>query len=398
MLHSKKLLVVARVNHYRHQGKLYAYGPYARELEIWAEIFSEVTIAGSLLDRPPEGDCIPFQRGNIRVVPVSETRAAGVGAKWKAVCQLPLVMWQLAGYMRRADVIHVRCPCDLGLLGIILAPLFSGHLIAKYATQWLPFHGEPLAWKIQRIILRSFWWRGIVTVYGRWPNQPTKVIPFFTSILTRDQVERARQVSSQYKSFHTLRILYVGRLSSSKNVDVLLEAVAKVKADDKPVQCTIIGDGPERAALEAQTIRLGLSNRVTFTGGMGFESVLNHYEQANVLVLASNVEGWPKAIAEGMAFGLVCIGTERGMMPQMLGEGRGLLVPLRDAEALAKRLKWVAENPDKSAAMAAEAGTWAQSYSLDGLCEALRKLMSKEWGFAVAPKVGDESRGEIFAK
>jgi glycosyltransferase involved in cell wall biosynthesis len=398
MLHSKKLLVVARVNHYEHQGKFYASAPYARELDMWAEIFSEVTIAGSLLHGAPTGDCIPFQRKNIRVVSVSETLATGIGARWKQIFLVPRVLWQLAGYMRHAEVIHVRCPCDLGLLGILLAPLFSRHLIAKYASEWLPFRTEPLAWRLQRIVLRSFWWHGLITVYGRWPNQPAKVKPFFTSVLDRVQMNRARKAAGQLKTYDVLRILYVGRLSSSKNVDVLLTAVAKVKAAGKRVDCTIVGDGPERPALEAQSIQLGLSQQVTFTRGIGFEQVLNYYEQANVLVLASSVEGWGKALVEGMAFGLACIATERGIMPQMLGEGRGLLVPVRDAEALAKRLEWIAENPREAASMAASAAAWAQCYSLEGLCEALRKLMSEEWGFAMESKKAEQHAGAVFAE
>ncbi|MDB6121295.1 MAG: hypothetical protein JWQ71_288 [Pedosphaera sp.] len=398
MPNPKRLLVVARVNHYQYGGRLYAYTPYARELEVWADLFSEVMIAGSCLNEPPPGDCTPFNQKNITLLPVIDAGGDGFKAKFGQIFSLPKIIWQLACYMRRADAIHVRCPCDLGLLGVLMAPVFSRFLIAKYATQWLPFAGEPWAWRLQRILLGSAWWRGLVTVYGRWPNQPKKVIPFFTSMLTREQIVRARTAASRSKSPDILRIVYVGRLSSSKNVDVLLSAIASVKLAVRRVECTIIGEGPQRAALETQAVQFGLSNRVTFTGGLGLDKVLGYYEQAHVLVLASDIEGWPKAIAEGMAFGLVCIGTERGMMPQMLGEGRGFLVPPRNVKDLAAALQWVVENPHESAAMAAKAAAWAQQYSLEGLREALRDLMTDRWGLTKVPLHTSDRTQEILAQ
>src|SRR5579872_629210 len=151
----KKLLIMARVNHYWHEGRLHAYGPYARELDLWADLFPEVVIAGTCRDKVPPGDCAPFTRRNITMLRVREAGARGFIARLHQAVLLPLIICQLARHMRRADVIHVRCPCDLGLLGVLLAPLFSRRLIAKYATQWLPFPGEPLAWRLQRFILRS---------------------------------------------------------------------------------------------------------------------------------------------------------------------------------------------------------------------------------------------------
>ena len=385
MQNPKRLLIIARVNHYRHNGRLFSYGPYARELDVWADLFAEVIIAGTCRDEAPPGDCSAFTRRNITIQPIREAGGEGMAARLRQAVALPQIIWQLIRQMRAADAIHVRCPCDLGLLGAVFAPLFSRRLIAKYATQWLAFAGEPRAWRWQRMILSSKWWRGPVTVYGEWPNQPAKVIPFFTSMLTDEQIGRARLAASRKKRSDILRILYVGRLSTSKNVDVLLRAIALMKPPVRRVECAIVGEGPERANLEAQATQLGLSNRVTFTGGVSFDQVLDYYEQAHVLVLASNIEGWPKAVAEGMAFGLVCIGTERGMMPQMLGEGRGLLVPPRDVEALCKALQHLAENPQESAAMALRAAAWAQRYSIDGLREALRELMAHWWGLAAVP-------------
>lgn len=385
---SMKLLVLARVNHYRHNGRFYAYAPYARELDVWADLFREVTIAGTCRDEAPPGDCSAFTRGNITVVPVREARAGGFASRLKQAAQLPQTVVQLMGLMRDADAVHVRCPCDLGLLGAVFAPLFSDRLISKYATQWRAFGGEPWAWRLQRFILSSKWWHGPVTVYGEWPNQPAKVVPFFTSMLTNEQLARARAAACRERRTDILRVLFVGRLSKSKNVDVLLNALALLKSPDRRVECTIVGEGPERTNLEMLAAQLGLSDRVSFAGGVEFDRVLDYYEQSHMLVLASNIEGWPKAIAEGMAFGLVCIGTERGVMPQMLGEGRGYLVPPRDQEALRKALQKITEDTRGSAEMAARAAVWAQQYSLDGLREALRALMARWWGLKQVPGPG----------
>src|SRR5205814_7925183 len=83
----------------------------------------------------------------------------------------------------------------------------------------------------------------------------------------------------------------------------------------------IIGDGPMRKPLEGLATSLGLAERVTFEGAVPQSKVLDFYERAHILVLASQTEGWPKVIAEGMAFGLVCIGSNRGLVPQMLEAG-----------------------------------------------------------------------------
>jgi len=365
-----KLLIVARMPHYRRDGQWYALGPYAREIDIWADLFPEVVIAGSVSEEPMPADCVPFTRANISVVPVSN----GTG-RWAQLVRLPLVIGQLMRYLSRADAAHVRCPCDLGLLGVLLAPLFCRRRYAKYAAQWLGFPGEAMAWRWQRAILRSRWWNAPVTVYGEWPDQPAHVVPFFTSVMTGDQIARARVASAGKRLGDVVRVLFVGRLTKSKNADVLLEALAAVPG----VHGVIVGDGPEAAALAAQAERLKLGDRVRFAGGVAFEQVLDFYEQADVLVLASNSEGWPKALAEGMAFGLVCIGSARGLIPTMLGEGRGLVVEPGDVPSLTAALQQVVANRDASAQMAQRAAAWSQQHSLEGLREALRKLLAERW-------------------
>jgi glycosyltransferase involved in cell wall biosynthesis len=380
----KNLLIVSSALHYRHGGRLFAYGPYAREIDVWADLFPRVRVAAPCRDEAPPGDCLPFTRANIEVVAQLETGGDDLGAKAAQVLLLPLLVFGLCRAMRRADAIHVRCPGNLGLLAVLLAPLFSRRRVAKYAGQWSGYAGEPWTGGLQRRLLRSAWWGAPVTVYGRWPNQPPHVVPFFTSILTDEQVGRARESAGRKSFGHAPpRVLYVGRLYEGKNVDVLLDALGELKRQGVEPSCDIVGEGHLRASLEARAASLGLRDRVGFAGGVDFERVLSFYEGADVLVLASENEGWPKAIAEGMAFGLVCVGADTGFVPEMLGGGRGVVVPPGDARALADALRRIVESPEECARMSARASAWARKYSLEGLREALRELFAAHWGVSL---------------
>jgi glycosyltransferase involved in cell wall biosynthesis len=101
-----------------------------------------------------------------------------------------------------------------------------------------------------------------------------------------------------------------------------------------------------------------------------------------VLALVSEAEGWPKAIAEGMAFGLVCIGSDRGFVPKMLSGGRGLTVAPGDAGALAGLLSAIARDPEQYVPMRRAAAEWSQQYSLEGLREAIRQLLLEKWNLS----------------
>jgi Glycosyl transferases group 1 len=373
-----RLLITSHVIHYRHGGRLFAYGPYAREIEQWADLFSEIEIASPCREQAPPGDCLPFERANIRILPQKEAGGATLAAKLGLIVSVPAMAVGLARAMQRADAIHVRCPGNLGLIGTVLAPLFSRRIIAKYAAQWDGGEGEPFSARLQRAILRSRWWKGPVTVYGASPDSPRHVVPFFTSLLSAEQLERARVSAARERRGPGLRVLYTGRLSRAKNVDVLLHAAARARATGHGVSAVIVGEGPERGALERLAASLGIAAHVEFTGGQPFEAVIGHLESADALVLASETEGWPKSIAEGMAFGLACIGSNIGFVPQML-EGRGFTVAPRDQDALTAALLKVAESPDRLAPMRLAASSWAQRYSLEGLRDALRDLMDEWW-------------------
>jgi len=380
-----RLGVVSNVVHYDSGDGLHAYGPYARELDIWADLFDEVTIFGPCRNTRPPGDSVPFTRRNITIVPQKERGGDSLKDKLSLILAVPGMIRDLMRGMATVDAVHVRCPGNLGLLGVVLARFVARKRIAKYAGQWTHYPGEQLTIRLQRWLLGSRWWGAPVTVYGQWDHQPPHVIPFFTSLMDADHMGRARLAIERRESSPELRIVYLGRLTASKNVDVLFRAMRSVIAQGLRVRCTGVGEGPERQSLEHLATELSLAKNVRFTGGVPHEEISSILEDADVLVLVSETEGWPKAIAEAMAFGLVCIGSDRGLIPQMLGEGRGIVVTPRDADALAKELGRIARDPERCRGMRERAATWAQQYSLEGLREALRRLLNERWGTRIPP-------------
>ena len=375
----QRLLVISHVVHYCHQGRLYAYGPYAREIDIWADLFREVLIAAPTRHAPAPGDALAFTRPNITVRPLKETGGKTLRAKIHQLVALPRLVLQLIRAMLVVDAVHVRCPGNVGLLGALLAPLFHRHLVAKYAGQWNGYAGERWSVRLQRRVLRSLWWGSPVTVYGRWPHQPSHVVPFFTSMMTRGQVGRAVKAAAEKVIRSPLRVLFSGRLVAEKRVWALLEAVKLLTDAGIAVEVTILGDGLERARLEDLASCLGISAHVRFVGALAFDRVLAWYEWAHCLVLPSrSSEGWPKAISEAMCHGVTCIAVEHGHIGDMLN-GRGILLRTGSPDEIAGAIEAVARNPERFSGMIVEASLWSRQHSLEGLREALAKLLSDRW-------------------
>ncbi|MEX1156452.1 MAG: glycosyltransferase family 4 protein [Chloroflexota bacterium] len=100
-------------------------------------------------------------------------------------------------------------------------------------------------------------------------------------------------------------LLFVGRLIEDKRVDLLLKAVAEMRAARLELTCLVVGDGPERAALESLASTLGVADCVTFTGTVDTARVIREMKAARVLAFPSVREGFGITVVEAQACGLV---------------------------------------------------------------------------------------------
>lgn len=163
-------------------------------------------------------------------------------------------------------------------------------------------------------------------------------------------------------------ILYAGRLRTRKAVAVLLEAFARLRERVPEAGLTVVGDGEQRPALEAQAKRLGIAGLragarpgeraggVRFEGARPHDAMPAYYRAADVFCLPSLYEGFPLAIVEAMAAGLPVVATAVAGVPEAVADGvTGRVVPAEDADALAEALAALAADPKAARAMG-EAG------------------------------------------
>ena len=135
-------------------------------------------------------------------------------------------------------------------------------------------------------------------------------------------------------------ILCVGRLVPAKGQHILLEACRMLKKEGVPFKLTLVGDGPDKIALEELAISSDMGSSITFTGALGQDTVRDYYDKADLFVLASFAEGVPVVLMEAMAKEIPVISTRITGIPELIDhEHDGLLATPCDVEDLARQIR-----------------------------------------------------------
>jgi glycosyltransferase involved in cell wall biosynthesis len=190
---------------------------------------------------------------------------------------------------------------------------------------------------------------------------------------TVDWVARMRErlaIPSEVFAF-----FYVGRLNPVKDLGTLLEAFTALPADVfSRSRLYLVGDGDERAMLEARRDTLGLGERVIFLGARN--DVTDVLMAADAFVMSSLSEGLPMVLLEAMAARVPCVATAVGGIPKLFGDDRGVSVPPQDPARLASAMASVARSAQLRERLATNAlENLRANYALDAVVDRYLELL-----------------------
>jgi glycosyltransferase involved in cell wall biosynthesis len=369
-------LIISHVPHKQVANLYYGYAPYVREMNIWSQFTDSVTIIAPFSKEQPNEVEESYSKQKIRFIAVKPFNLLGIKSILKAIVTLPVISFKVALAMKKADHIHLRCPGNMGLLGCFIQIFFPGKpKTAKYAGNWAPDSGQPWSYRLQQWILNNtLLTRNMkVLVYGEWKGMSKNIQPFFTA--TYFESEKASYYPKQFPD--VFRFVFSGALVPGKRPLYALKLIEEICKNGINAHLTLYGEGSERNKLSDYINRNNLHDVVYLAGNQNRETLKEAYQQSHFVVLPSESEGWPKAIAEGMFWGCVPVSTSVSCIPYMLDSGnRGILLAmdlLRDSAAISKLIGNKIDFLDKSKA----AADWSHHFTMDAFEQEIEKLVIK---------------------
>jgi len=182
------------------------------------------------------------------------------------------------------------------------------------------------------------------------------------------------------------RLLAVGRLVEKKAPHLTIRAFARIAGRFPLARLDLIGEGPLRAACEAEIATAGLGDRVTLHGAQPHDAIARHMRRAAIFVQHSvtaangDTEGFPVAIVEAMSSALPVVSTRHSGIPEGVAEGEtGLLVAEGDVAGMAEAIAALLEDPDRARGLGAAGRARALAqFTQDRSLAALRAILGLE--------------------
>ena len=375
-----RLVVISHTPHHLVGGELRGLGATVREIDELAGIVDELVHVAPLHPGAAAADARPYCSGNVRLAAVQPAGGRGPLAKADVVVRIPGYWRAIRRELRGADAVHVRFPAPVALVALLALMLRRAPRVRwyKYGGAWRGA-GPPATYRLQRWMLSRLYplHRGTVTVNGTWPRQEAHVRSFDNPSISEAEHATARAALDRRPSPPPLRVAFAGRLSSDKGADVLVEAVGELRQAGVDVVAEILGDGAERARLEALAMAVGATESVRFRGWVSREQLDEEYRRAHLLVLPSRTEGFPKVVGEAMAHGVVPVVAPLPAVEEVLvAASAGTVVADGLPATWSAAMKAYADDPGRLAREAARCSEVASRFTyrvyLDRVAELLQ--------------------------
>ena len=297
-------------------------------------------------------------------------------------------------FRRKAfDIIHVHHPMLIGRTAVHLSRKFQIPLVFTYHTRYeqyascytkgickldriMPLYLHGFLKRCDFVFAPTVGMQDYLTDICHVPVENTGILP--TGIEQANfnvSQETAAEIRRLYGAEHMPLLLTVSRMASEKNVSFLLESLARVKAlYRKPFRMLMIGDGPDKKALEERSRMLGLQEDIVFTGTIPNERIAAYFKAADGFLFASKTETQGIVILEAMAARTPVVALRASGVEDLVEDGvSGYLCP-EEEEAFTEQLLRVLQNEPLRDGLRIGAFEAALQYREDAVAEKAVKI------------------------
>lgn len=357
-------------------------GGFPRQMAALSGLFDETNLVLPCGPKPAGAAGAPLIGANLRVTPLRPLGGAGLRRK----LGVPLWMARNAGTLlrsvREADVLHPPVPGDVGTIGMLLGLLTRKRMFVRHCGNWR--HPRTVADRVRRWAFERF--AGPTRpmfATGAGASAPSARNPhlrwiFSTSLSRVDIAQHAQRRAAPARG--PSRLITVGRQEQGKGTEHAIRALPRLRADGVETRLSVVGGGSQLDALRALAATEGVAEHVELCGALPPSDVMDRLAAADLFLLLSRSEGFPKVVIEAMACGLPVVATGVSALPTLLATGSGRIVDSTDAAAVARVVRECLADDATYARMSDQALETAARHSLEAWAESLAAPLARAWG------------------
>jgi Glycosyl transferases group 1 len=358
-------------------------GGFPFQMRALSELFDETRLLVPVRGQAATKGQIPLAGHNLTVVPLTRRSGTGLMSKLSFAPWLVRNSLTMLRELRAADAIHTPIPGDVGTTGMLLAWASGKPLFVRHCGNWL--RPVTLAERFWRWFMeKTAGGRNVMLATGGTLEPPSRANPhvkwIFSSSLTENEL-KAHASPHSYPSKGEVRLIIAARQEKAKGAGRVIQALPILARDFPQVSFDVLGHGSAIPEFKRLAAELNVQERVTFTGLLDHNQVLARLQAATIFVFpTTSSDGFPKAVLEGLATGLPVIATCVSVLPQLLGNGCGVLIAEATPEAVAQGVKQVLASAAAYEAMSRKAIATAHQYSLEAWRDTIGQYLSAAWG------------------
>lgn len=293
------------------------------------------------------------------------------------------------------DIIHSHTPFALGWEAFMGARILHKPLVGTHHT-FFDHYLKHL--KIDFDSARRFTWKYTIGFYGfcdlvTTPSRslakemvknglksPIKILPNFVNTQTfyPKSLKEKKRIKDSYRLKEGPVIVYMGRLSYEKSVDQAIKAFDLAQKEIPKINFLIIGDGPERENLEKLSLKLGLKNKIKFTGFLRGRKLATAISVGDFFLTASETETFCISALEAMSSGLPVVAVNKGGIGEIVKNNQnGFLVKTNNPKDLSPKIIKLLKDRKKLALFSKKSQVFSLEYSKEKIIEKLERIYKK---------------------